>query len=421
MKVIQMRLSSKSHKAVSGILSILLTTAIVFAIPAVPASGTSTSELKSKLSSLSSEKSELNAEIKELEEKKDSALEVKEKYDKEIAVIEEEISVYEDIISGLDADISEKEASIDNLSSQIDAMEVNIAVKQQEKDKLYEKFKTRIRILYEEDLTSYVGIVFLADDFADLISRIETVNSILQSDKDTMENLEQMAEDINADCETLTENKKQVEADKLAVEEKKDEQEENKSVLDNKKSELEDEQSASIKVLANLDASIANNETRLKQIASSEDSINKEIAAKQKDTTSKVTYTGSLLWPLPGHTNISSDFGYRYHPVYGYYSLHTGVDIPAPSGTKILCAGDGTVTSVKYDNAYGNMIIVSHGNGLSTMYAHMKSSANYDVGDTVKKGDVLGYVGTTGWSTGNHLHFSVLKNGNYVDPMGYYN
>ena len=100
-------------------------------------------------------------------------------------------------------------------------------------------------------------------------------------------------------------------------------------------------------------------------------------------------------------------------------SFHSGIDIPAPRGTEIHAAAAGKVIKACYNVAYGNMIVVDHGNGISTMYAHMRSRALYKVGDRVSKGTVLGYVGTTGWSTGNHLHFSVLKNGDYVSPLKY--
>ncbi|MBQ3879145.1 MAG: peptidoglycan DD-metalloendopeptidase family protein [Oscillospiraceae bacterium] len=122
-----------------------------------------------------------------------------------------------------------------------------------------------------------------------------------------------------------------------------------------------------------------------------------------------------MSWPLPGFTTVSSGYQYRKNPVTGIYSFHTGIDIPAPQGTAIQAAASGTVVSAGWNNAYGWRIIINHGNGLQTMYAHMKAFAVQE-GDSVNAGDTIGYVGLTGNTTGYHLHFSVLLNGSYVNP-----
>ena len=108
----------------------------------------------------------------------------------------------------------------------------------------------------------------------------------------------------------------------------------------------------------------------------------------------------------------------RDHPITGQYQQHTGIDLPAPKNTQIVAAASGTVVTVGYNTAYGNRVIINHGGGVQTLYAHMTSYAVSE-GDTVSAGDVIGYVGSTGYSTGNHLHFSVLVNGSYVDPKPY--
>ena len=129
--------------------------------------------------------------------------------------------------------------------------------------------------------------------------------------------------------------------------------------------------------------------------------------------------TGVFTWPLPSqYRSVSSPYGMRTHPTTGVYKMHTGIDLPAPSGTPIYAADDGVVIMARRNGAYGNCVIIDHGNNIATLYGHM-SRIGTSNGASVKKGDVIGYVGTTGASTGNHLHFEVRKNGNHTSPWNY--
>ena len=142
-----------------------------------------------------------------------------------------------------------------------------------------------------------------------------------------------------------------------------------------------------------------------------------------KQTGSNVPKTfvgGTFTWPTPGYTTITSKFGYRTHPVTKVYKLHTGVDVAVPSGVSVLAAADGVVTISGNHTAYGKYVSINHGGGVATLYAH-NSQLLVKAGDSVKKGQVISKSGNTGWSTGPHLHFEVLVNGNPVNPMQYYN
>lgn len=127
---------------------------------------------------------------------------------------------------------------------------------------------------------------------------------------------------------------------------------------------------------------------------------------------------GTMAWPVPGYTRITSQFGMRTHPITGVYKLHTGVDIGAPMGATFIAANDGLVTYAGWNNAYGNMVIVDHGGGITTLYAH-GSEILVHAGDTVLQGTPVLKVGSTGYSTGPHAHFEVRINGEYVQPLDY--
>jgi murein DD-endopeptidase MepM/ murein hydrolase activator NlpD len=131
------------------------------------------------------------------------------------------------------------------------------------------------------------------------------------------------------------------------------------------------------------------------------------------------TATGSFTWPCPSSTYIASGFGLRIHPIFGTERYHNGVDISANSGASVVAADSGTIAIATYSSSYGNYIMIYHSNGTSTLYAHMSSLA-VSAGDTVTKGETIGYVGSTGWSTGPHLHFEIAVNGTRVNPLNYF-
>ena len=127
---------------------------------------------------------------------------------------------------------------------------------------------------------------------------------------------------------------------------------------------------------------------------------------------------GTLAWPVPGYTAITSNYGMRTHPISGLYKMHTGVDIAAPLGSYFVAVNDGTVVTSRYSASYGNMVVIDHGGGLSTLYAHGQERL-VEVGDTVKRGEPVLTVGSTGFSTGPHAHFEVRVNGGWTDPLEY--
>ena len=181
-------------------------------------------------------------------------------------------------------------------------------------------------------------------------------------------------------------------------------------------------------LVAKLEAAQEEKEKLVEAAKDSVDDVNSAIATRQKEsaaltkliqsmqTSGGGTGTGVMAWPLRGHSSVSSNYGYR--TLRGKSNLHTGIDLPAPSGTPIYAADSGKVILARYYGSYGNCVIIDHGNNIATLYAH-QSRLGTSVGTSVSKGDVIGYVGTTGNSTGNHLHFEVRKNGSHVSPWNY--
>ena len=200
------------------------------------------------------------------------------------------------------------------------------------------------------------------------------------------------------------------------------EQKDAKAEQEAAKAELKSQQSqvdALITEISGQESQVKAAEAKLQAAANAADA---EIRAAEKELASQIANVPSesgFLWPLPGRYNLSSLYGSRKHPVTGKANNHTGIDVPAPSGTSILACKSGVVTTSTYNNSYGNYVVVSHSDGTSTLYAHM-SRRNASKGQTVSQGQVIGYVGTTGSSTGNHLHLEIRVNGSRRDPINYF-
>ncbi|MBR5518347.1 MAG: M23 family metallopeptidase, partial [Clostridia bacterium] len=203
--------------------------------------------------------------------------------------------------------------------------------------------------------------------------------------------------------------KAKLETDKLALDDSKSSLLASKAVLDSKMAERD----AMIQKIEDSQSAL---EAQLKEIEAEEAAVRAQIARLANGGT---TYTGgAMLWPTPSCKIITSKYGWRLHPVLGYEKLHTGVDIGAGYNANIIAASSGKVITATYNSAYGNYVVIDHGGGVCTLYAHQSSIA-VSVGQTVSAGQVIGYVGSTGYSTGPHLHFEVIINGSTVDPLGY--
>ncbi len=315
----------------------------------------------------------------------------------------------------LEQQINATRAEISSIAAQIAKYDELIAQKQEELSQAeaeeqaqYELFCERVRYMEEQGEVSYWSILFSSKDFADLLDNAMMVEEIMDYDNQVMDQLIALRE--------------QIEQDKAELETARQEQQDAKAEQEAAQANLQAQESEVDALLSQISNQEDELEAREAQLRAASDAATAEIAAAERELAAQIANVPSesgFLWPLPGRYNLSSLFGSRKHPITGKANNHTGIDIPASSGTSILAAKSGVVTTSTYNNSYGNYVVVSHSDGTSTLYAHMVRR-NCSKGDTVSQGQVIGYVGTTGSSTGNHLHFEVRVNGSRVDPINYF-
>ena len=313
-------------------------------------------------------------------------------------------------------------AELDSIDAQISYYDGEIAQKEAERREAeakeqaqYELFCERVRAMEEEGTVSYWSILFNAENFSDMLDRLADIDAVMDYDNQVMEELtaaRQELERLQAELERLQAELESARAEEQAA---KDQQEAKKAEQQAKVAEAQ-------KLLDQINADAAELNRQLDDEMEGAAEIQAEIARKQKQLEEErrqnnvtIDSETNYLWPLPGYYRLTSLFGYRIHPITGKAHSHTGIDIPAPGGTPIQACKSGQVVTSAYHYSYGNYVVIDHGNGNSTLYAHMSSRAVSE-GQMVSQGQTIGYVGTTGSSTGNHLHLEVRDNYTRVDP-----
>lgn len=314
-------------------------------------------------------------------------------------------------INSLDSSIVTTERQIDNIESEIDKLEEkienteeNIEVAQEQYDEKYELRKNRVVAYYKNGSVSLQDIVDKAESSLDRIVMQKIVNNVTEYDSKMMEELEN-------EKAYLEEQKNTLEEDSLRCADlKKD--------LEIKLANLNDTVKVRTQYLSKLEKDHSALEKAEKELNAEADRLTKELAAQASNSKTSTYKGGKMTWPLPGHYVITSKFGNRLHPVLKKYSLHTGVDIAGSgcNGDPVVAAAAGTVIKATYSKAYGNYVVIDHGGGITTLYAH-SSKLVVKAGDKVSAGQEIMKVGTTGYSTGPHLHFEVRKNGTYLNPL----
>ena len=338
-----------------------------------------------------------------------SALE-KEKGDLEAYVtkLDEDLTDVQEKIAELKDLISEKETEIEETEEELEEAEEIQATQ-------YENMKKRIKFIYEKGNSFCLELVMSSASFGEMLNKATYVEKISEYDATKLEEYKQTCEYIQA-C------KEQLDAEKELLDEAKAQVEEEEANLETLISAKEGEINIKTADINNKEAAIKEYEEDLAAQTATIQALEAAVAAERAqlaEAGEAIVYDGGMFkWPAPSYTRISDDYGNRTHPILGVQQFHNGVDMAAPGGSPILAAYDGKVVAAAYNASMGNYIMINHGGGLYTIYMH--ASALYvSTGETVTRGQKIAAVGTTGRSTGNHLHFSVRKDGAYVSPWNY--
>lgn len=352
------------------------------------------SDLESKNQQTQSEINEIKERIKKAEESKSPYLEKKKELDTKLNEANAELSRLTNQVNSIQSDINAKQADIDWLDG--------------EESKSREIFKERMRALYEDNKMSYIDILFDSGSISDFFNRLEIIKQLADYDNEIIESIVFSKEKIAEAKAVLDEQKSRVEVVRTEAQAARDKvnalEIENQQVLD--------------AINSDISAAKAEQAAKEKEAANIQNQI-KKLLEQQNNSGTTLTYSSKgMVWPCPGYKTLTSQFGRRFHPVLKIYRSHNGIDIAANSGANVIAAADGVVITSQYSSSYGNYIVINHGSGVTTLYAHM-SSRGVSVGANVKAGQSIGKVGSTGISTGPHLHFEVSVNGTRQDPESY--
>ena len=337
----------------------------------------------------------------------------------------------------IDRQMDVSRQTIENLNEQIQQYSLLIAEKQTElesslaeEEALNEQYKARLRSMEETGSISYWSILFGARSFSDLLDKVAMIQEIAKSDQLMMEKMAEMSEKIageRADLETqmdeLNAAKDELATQQAELETQRAESDELLIQMAKEYETMSAEYEDYEAMEDELSKQIAQSETDYFNALSREEAARIAAAAKNNTNSSSSGSSGSasasgFVFPMAYATKITDAYGYRIHPLSGTKKWHNGVDFAAGEGTAIYATKAGTVTSATYNEAYGNMVTINHGDGYSSLYGHMTKYI-VSVGETVSAGQTIGYVGSTGWSTGPHLHFTIYYNGSDVNPLNY--
>ena len=337
------------------------------------------------------------AELNKIEKQLNSIKDTKQKQQQEQKNAQKQVNLVKSQIASLTAQIDETSERLEEKQKELDQKKADI----HETDEL---FKSKLKAMYIRRSGNMVATALAVDTFSEMLTAVNTLTNISQADTALLQKLNKEKQEIEA-------VEAEIEAELEALEQSKSlqqsKQQEYATLLQKVNQQLSETEASEAA------AQVAYENAKQKRDEAAEE-LEREFAANG-DLDSFVG--GTWRWPVPTNRYVSSHYGYRN--IFGYKEFHTGIDIPAPRNTNIIASNSGFVTTATYSNSgYGNRVIIDHGGGYKTLYAHC-NSLNVKVGDFVALGDVIAFVGTTGLSTGNHLHFEIRKDGSTIDPYPY--
>ncbi len=440
----------KLVSAVAAGMAILLILALLLSLIPATVFAASSSDIQEELNNLESQAQEIQRAKEELAQQQaanasDTRDVVSRKKD-----IDQEIKIIHDEIENLNAQIQNYNQLIVEKQKELDDAQTRQA-------ELNQQYRVRIRTMEESGKISYWSVLFQANSFTDLLDTINKISEIAAHDQAMLAELDRVAQEIQTAQAELAQEKSNLDAQKTA--------------LAVSQAELDEKSAEANAILAELTADAAKLDSLYVSYEDKEAALTDEIAQKEQEYTAALAQeeearrqeeerrrqeeenrrqeeenrrqeeennggseeegggesggssgssssSSGWLYPLPYRVAVTSAYGYRVHPVTGAWSFHTGVDLGAGEGTPIYATRSGTVTTATYSDVYGNYVTINHGDGYSSLYGHMTHYV-VSAGEYVSQGEVIGYVGSTGWSTGPHLHFTIYYNGSTVNPMDY--
>ena len=395
-------------------LSVLLMGTVVseaFPVPAYAVTQSQIDELKEQRNVIRAQRQEKQAIVEALEAEKADVVAQKQAMDERNMYTLQQIQLNNQEIELYDEMIAEKAAELEEA--------------QRLENEQLERYRARVRAMEENGGYNILAIISKSDSFSDMLTAMDDVGEIMESDR--------QLEDAYI---AARENTESVKAD---YEDTRAELEELKAQLKAEQEELEKDIEEAIQIILDLENDLENRQAEYDAIMAAEDAANATIdklvaeleaqraaeaaaaaaAAGGSSGGGSANASGSFLWPVASYVYVSSRFGLRVHPITGEKKSHTGIDIASNQGTAVYASDGGSVTLAGWNGGYGNCIMIDHGNGYVTLYGHL-SSISVSVGQTVSQGATIGAVGSTGNSTGPHLHFEVLKNGTRIDPEQFF-
>ena len=401
------------------------------------ASRSAIESLQSQQASLTVQKAELQKNLDGIRSSQGQALNKKNLVEQQLNVLNQQIQVSENLLVQYAWQITEKEAELEQAKA---------------KEAEYQaEFEQRVRAMEERGNVSYWSVLFQASDFSDLLDRIDMIGEIMDADDQVLDQLAEARQAV-AQAKTDLEASRQGQQETLAQQQSQQAQlQAQQAEVDQLIQEIATQGDVYAKQIEKLEAT---QDDVAQQIAEAEAIYQKQLAAekaaqaaaqkaaqqqKQQSSGSASGSSGSssssgsqssqttasasgFLWPIASSHRVTSPFGWRTHPITGRQHLHGGIDIAAPNGTPIMASKAGVVVISQYGSSYGNYVVISHPDGTRTLYAHM-SQRNVSAGDTVRQGQTVGLVGSTGSSTGNHLHFETWtgsSSSSRVNPMQFF-
>ena len=349
-----------------------------------------TQDLQTQKNELQNQLNDANGELDEVQSSLSENLQQVEKLDEKISSSEQELE--------------EQESKITNLKESISTIETELNTVTEKYEKQRKMFEQRLVAIYEAGETQYLDILLKSKSLSDFLSSYYIITELAELDNDLINELEQKKKTIDLSRQKL-ENEKEELATII----------ENQTRVSRTLQNTKKLRESFIEKLSDEEKQLQN---KIDEINEQYQIVNNQILALVQQGIDSTYIGGELAWPVPGYTRITSKYAMRVHPITGQYKLHTGVDIGAPEGANFVAANDGIVIKAGMNTAYGNMVIIDHGGGISTLYAH-GSAILVEVGQSVKRGEAVLKVGSTGYSTGPHAHFEVRINGITTDPLPY--